>query len=368
VSLRDKLALFNVELPLERAKTIPSLWYYDPEIYQAEIKQTFLQNWIWAGRTGQLPEPGTFFTFDIGPEPILVAKDKEGASRAFSNVCRHRAARVMPTACGRANYFQCRYHGWTYDLSGKLKGVPEFDGVENFFREENSLPLWKLSQWKDFLFVNGSQSPAQSLSDFLYPFSDRVGSLALDQMKFVGRKEYELRCNWKVFVDNYLDGGYHVNTLHPTLAGVINYAEYRTEIARQTAVQVSPLRVAAKDPTLGEVRGGEAAYYWWVYPNLMFNIYEGLMDINVVLPLGPDRCKVIFDFFFADTEGEVAQKRIAKSLAVAHQIQLEDEAICEEVQRNFQSRSFDTGRFSVRRESGGHHFHQMLARELMSTF
>ena len=364
MSVREKLGLFNTELPLERASTIPAIWYYDPEIYDAEIKHLFLKNWIWAGRMDQLSEPGCYFTLDIGPEPVLVAKDREGMVRAFSNVCRHRAARVVPQTCGKSQYFQCRYHGWTYDLSGRLKGTPEFDGVENFYKEEHSLPGWKLSHFGNFVFVNAGQSPEQSLNDFLYPFAERVSSLGLDKMKFVARKEYDMKCNWKIFVDNYLDGGYHVNTLHPSLAGLIDYSNYRTEIARHTSVQVSPRRPVPKDSSIAEVRAGDAAYYWWVYPNLMLNIYEGLMDINVVIPTGPDSCKVIFDFFFEDAQSD----KIARSLEVAHQIQLEDLEICEEVQRNLHSRSFQTGRFSVRREGGGHHFHLMLARELQSNF
>lgn len=368
MSLREKLSLYNVELPLERASTIPSLWYYDEEVHQSEIKNVFLENWIWAGRTDQLSEPGSFFTLDIGPEPVLVVRDKEGMNRALSNVCRHRAARVMPQACGKANYFQCRYHGWTYDLTGRLKGAPEFDGVEDFYKDENNLPPWRLGEIGNFVFVNGSKSPEQSLSDFLFPFTERAGLTRLSNMKFVGRKEYDIRCNWKIFVDNYLDGGYHVNTLHPSLAGLIDYSKYRTEISRYTSVQISPLRGTPKDPELSKVRGGDAAYYWWVYPNLMFNLYDGLMDINAVFPVAPDRCKVIFDFFFDKTETKEDQELIHQSLEVAHQIQLEDLEICEEVQRNLRSRSYDTGRFSVKREGGGHHFHQMLARELQSQF
>jgi choline monooxygenase len=166
-----------------------------------------------------------------------------------------------------------------------------------------------------------------------------------------------------VFVDNYLDGGYHVNTVHPGLAGALDYAHYRTEIAGNTSVQVSPLK-PADDPAVGKVRGGTNAYYWWVFPNLMLNAYQDVMDTNLVLPLGPDRCRVVFDFYFAHTEGEEAQRFIAESIAVADQIQREDVGICEEVQQGLKSRSFSTGRFSVKREAGGYHFHRLLARRL----
>jgi choline monooxygenase len=164
-------------------------------------------------------------------------------------------------------------------------------------------------------------------------------------------------------VDNYLDGGYHVNTVHPGLAGVLDYTHYRTEVSGMTSVQTSPLQPGG-DADVGRVRTGDVAMYWWVFPNFMLNLYQGVMDTNLVLPLGPDRCRVVFDFYFADTEGAGADAFIRDSIAVAHQVQREDVQICEEVQRGLASRSFDTGRFSVRREVAGYHFHQLLARHL----
>jgi choline monooxygenase len=201
------------------------------------------------------------------------------------------------------------------------------------------------------------------LTEFLAPLPEKTAGLGLEELRFFERREYELACNWKVYVDNYQDGGYHVNTVHPGLAGVLDYTRYRTEIAGNTSVQISPLR-QADDPVVGQVRAGDSAYYWWVFPNLMINLYQGVMDTNLVLPLGPDRCRVIFDFYFSRTEGEEAQRFIADSLRVAHQIQDEDIGVCEEVQRGLKSRSFHTGRFSVRREAGGYQFHRLLAQRL----
>jgi choline monooxygenase len=171
-------------------------------------------------------------------------------------------------------------------------------------------------------------------------------------------------------VDNFLDGGYHVNSVHPALAGVLEYTHYRTEIAGHTSVQSSPLRrpdPKHEDSSAANLRTGDMAYYWWVFPNFMLNIYQGTMDSNLVLPLGPDRCRVLFDFYFAQVDDPGADERIAQSIALAHQIQLEDAGICEEVQRGLASRSFQTGRFSVRREMAGYHFHQLLARYLSPT-
>jgi choline monooxygenase len=365
-SLREKLRLFDSNAALEHAQTIPSLWYSDPEIYRAECRHVFGNTWQLAGRLNQLSEPGSFLTTDIAGEPILVLRDAEGTLRAFFNVCRHRAAPVVPEAAGKATRLRCRYHGWTYDLAGRLRGAPEFEGVADFEREQHGLVSLAVAVWGPFVWVH-PEPMSQPLAEFLVPLPQRTADVGLDALRWVARREYQLACNWKVFVDNYLDGGYHVNTVHPGLAGIVDYAHYRTEIAGNTSVQISPLRPAegpGEASAVGQVRTGNMAYYWWVFPNLMINLYQGVMDTNLVLPLGPDRCRVIFDFYFARTDGPTAEHFMAESVAVAHQIQLEDVAICEEVQRGLASRSFDTGRFSVRREGAGYHFHCLLARHL----
>src|SRR5205823_14702927 len=147
------------------------------------------------------------------------------------------------------------------------------------------------------------------------------------------------------------------------LAGALDYAHYRTEIAGNVSVQISPLK-QADDATVGKVRTGTSAYYWWVFPNLMINLYQGVMDTNLVLPLGPDRCKVLFDFYFSADDPSMNDQYMADSIAVSHQIQLEDLGICEEVQRGLASRSYSTGRFSVKREIAGYHFHRLLVEAL----
>ncbi len=364
-NLDDLLAAFDPDLPLEKAHTIPSAWYSDPALYAAECRTVFGGTWLAAGRADQVAAPGSYLTADVAGEPVLVVRDQDGVLRAFYNVCRHRAARVMNEPAGLATRLRCRYHGWTYDLAGRLRGTPEFDGVADFRRADHGLVPMPVDTWGPLVFVHPGgrdEEAAQPLAEFLAPLPEKTNGLGLEFLRFAGRREYELGCNWKVFVDNYLDGGYHVNTVHPGLAGALDYAHYRTEIAGNTSVQVSPLKPSAD--AVGKVRTGATAYYWWVFPNLMMNLYEGVMDTNVVLPLGPERCRAVFDFYFARIAGPEAERFIADSIAVAHQIQLEDVEICEEVQAGLKSRAFDTGRFSVRREAGGYHFHRLLARRL----
>jgi choline monooxygenase len=369
-SLADKLHLFDADLPLERAHTIPSLWYFDPEIYAAECRAVFRPTWQVAGRQDQVAAPGSYCTTEIAGEPVVVVRDQDGVLRAFANVCRHRAARVMNEPEGRATRLRCRYHGWTYDLAGRLRGTPEFEGVADFCKEEQGLSTLEVDCWGPLVWVRqkrAAEAHPASLAGFLSPLPEQTAALGLERLHFVERRTYELACNWKVFVDNYLDGGYHVNTVHPGLAGALDYSRYRTEVFDHTSVQISPLKPAdpgAGDSSTTRVRIGDNAYYWWVYPNFMINIYAGIMDTNLVLPLGPDRCRVVFDFYFADTEGEEARRFIAESIAVSHQIQMEDAGICEEVQQGLASSSYSTGRFSVRREAAGYHFHRLLAASL----
>ena len=362
-SLEEKLSTFDPERLLEEASTIPKAWYWDDEIYQRERKAVFLDSWQMVARTSQLQEPGSFVTLDIAGEPVIVTRDKNGSLNAFSNVCRHRAARVATEAEGTANVLRCHYHGWTYDLNGCLMAAPEFMGVCNFQKEDNSLPAWSVETWRQFVFVRSPYGSEKfpSLAEFMAPVDQLNNDAGLESMHFVARKEYIIGCNWKVFVDNYLDGGYHVNTIHPALGGVIDYSKYRTELHPDSSVQISPL----KQGEVSNVRSGDCAYYWWLFPNLMINIYEGVMDTNLVLPVGPDSCRVLFDFYFADTEGSKRKRFIEESIAVADRVQIEDLSICEEVQKGLNSQSYDTGRFSVRREAGGYEFHRLLARRLI---
>src|SRR5438552_2029348 len=145
--LRTKLQAFDANLPLERARTIPSSWYVDPEIHEAERRAIFAGVWLAAGRLEQLSEPGSFFTADIAGEPILVLRDADGVLRAFYNVCRHRAAVLLCEPAGKTSRLRCRYHGWTYDLAGRLRGTPEFEGVADFRREENGLVPVQVATW-----------------------------------------------------------------------------------------------------------------------------------------------------------------------------------------------------------------------------
>jgi choline monooxygenase len=360
-SLSNLLALYDQEAPLEQAYTIPAAWYVDERIGRLERDQVFGSNWIAVGRTDQAAASGQFFTFDLAGEPLIVVRGADNQLRAFYNVCRHHAAAVATAPCGVAQHLRCPYHGWTYGLDGSLKGTPEFAGVCNFDRADNGLVPVHVAIWESFIFVNLAEG-APALEDSLGDLPQRLAPLAIRSLFFFARKSYTLACNWKVYVDNYLDGGYHVPHLHKGLNSVLQYSEYTIENGMHHVLQSSPM-VASQDASVGNTRTGDRAYYYWLYPNFMINLYEGVMDTNLVLPLGQDKCLVLFDFFFADTSPEREQYN-EESVAVSDRVQAEDVDICESVQRGLQSRAYGAGRLSVRRETGEHLFHRLLARDL----
>lgn len=362
-TIRDILNLYNPANPLENAWTIPAPWYFDPRIAQLERDSVFASNWQVVGRFDQVKEPGQFFTIDVNEEPLVVVRSDDGKLRAFYNVCRHHAAAVVPVTHGCARQFRCPYHGWTYGNDGTLKGMVEFEGVCNFNRADNGLVPVRLDVWANFLFVN-LDGKAASLQEFLGKVPELVTPLKLtEKLRYFDRRIYTLNCNWKVYVDNYLDGGYHVPHAHKGLSSVVEYTKYTIENFERACLQSSPLDSSgALDSSIGSTRQGHA-FYLWVYPNFMINAYSGVMDTNLVLPLAVNKCAVIFDYYFADTSAAASQHH-RQSIAVSEKVQDEDMAICDSVQRGLASRAYVAGRLSLRREAGEHLFHRLLHRDL----
>jgi phenylpropionate dioxygenase-like ring-hydroxylating dioxygenase large terminal subunit len=362
-SVLPLLNLYHPGDPLEKAWTIPAPWYFSPAFYEAERTGVFAASWQAVGRVDQVREPGQFFTAEIAGEPIVVARGEDRVLRAFYNVCRHHAAAVVTEAQGCARQFRCPYHGWTYGNDGALKGLVEFEGVCDFDRAKNGLVPVRVETWENFVFVN-LDGRAAPLLQFLGAVPEVVAPLAITQkLHYFDRRVYALNCNWKVYVDNYLDGGYHVPHAHKGLSSVIEYTKYTIENFATACLQSSPLSSdSGSEAGVAATRQGRA-FYLWVYPNFMVNAYEGVMDTNLVLPLGVDKCAVVFDYYFGDVS-EAAQTRNRESIAVSEKVQDEDEAICDSVQRGLGSRAYIAGRLSVRREAGEHLFHRLLHADL----
>ncbi|HYV03599.1 MAG TPA: SRPBCC family protein [Blastocatellia bacterium] len=352
-----KLAYYSFEERLARASTLPSDWYTNPEMLELEKRRVFGRSWQLVGRVEQVERPGDFFTASIADEPIIVARAADEKLRAFSNVCRHRAGPVT-AGSGNRRAFQCGYHGWSYSLEGRLLGTPEFDEVECFNKETICLPEFKVETAGALVFANLDPSSAP-LAETLEDLASLIGRGDLSTMKLAARKDWYVDCNWKVYVDNYLEG-YHIPIVHPSLNREIDYARYRTETLNYYSIQHSPIRESAKRLQKGEHPDNNNVQFSWLFPNLMLNVYTDNYSTNLIVPLGPERTLTIFEWYFRDLDNSDVQEAVKRSIEFSDEIQREDIAICEAVQRGLRSRTYTSGRYSVKRENGVHHFHGLL--------
>jgi choline monooxygenase len=355
---------FRFEENLARAATLPSSWYVDPVVLDRERERVFGRTWQLVGGAEDLARPGDFLAAEVAGEPVVVARGEDGVLRAFSNVCRHRAG---PVACGRGHRpsLRCGYHGWTYGLDGRLLATPEFEGVLDLDRAAVRLPELRAATFGSLAFVHLDPG-APALERVLGEMAVETAGLGLERLRFHHRHDYEVACNWKVYVDNYLEG-YHIPIVHPGLFREIDYAAYRVETREHHSRQHAPVRSPSPEsPYRRRLEAGKEpeALYYWLFPNLMLNVYPDHVQVNLVLPLGPERTLVRFDWLVPDPSRPGLEPELERSFAFSDEVQREDAAVCEAVQRGLRSRFYDRGRLSVKRENGVHHFHGLLVAAL----
>jgi choline monooxygenase len=334
--------------PLEESCALAARFYSDPSMLELERKEVFSRSWQLAARVGDLQAPGDHVVGEIAGTPVIIVRLESGELGAFHNVCRHRAG---PLAIGNgrgATSLRCRYHGWTYSLAGQLRAAPEMTNARDFDVEAVRLTGVRVRQWQGLVFV----ALADECPDFDAVFGgivERIAPIDLGVMTFDRRIDYEVGCNWKVYVDNFLEG-YHLPHVHPGLSKVLDYRVYHTELFDWYSLQHSPLR------DNDGIYGDGDAFYYFVFPNIMLNIVPGRLQTNRVVPLGPDRCRVEFDYYYS---GDGAA-RSARDQSFSDEIQQEDIDICELVQKGLSSGGYRPGRLSPKRESGVWHFQNLL--------
>jgi choline monooxygenase len=362
----------DINPQLECAETLASRFYTDPAMLPLEKKQIFRRTWQLVGTLNQpcsevvgekrtIADRETFFTSDVAGEPVVVVRDKPGTLRAFSNVCRHRAGPIAQGS-GCKTVFKCAYHGWTYTLDGRLVGTPEIDGVEFFDRSTTGMVPLRCETWEQFIFVNFDQD-APPLAEFLGNIPRLASDFRFEGLSLAERRDYIVNCNWKVYVDNYLDA-YHIPMVHPGLMQEIEYPRYRTDTFRYHSQQLGPVKEAKPNETAERVyppgSGLKEALYFWVFPNLMLNFYPDNIQVNLIVPLSYEKTLTIFEWYFHDAHSEKTRERAGKVIRFSDGVQQEDLHICEAVQRGLRSSTYDRGRYSVKRENGVHHFHMLL--------
>jgi choline monooxygenase len=293
-------------------------------------------------------------------EPLLLARDAQGALRCLSNVCTHRGNILVSEKRVNAKDIRCGYHSRRFDLSGRMTFMPEFAQTKNFPSPADDLPSVPFAAWSNHGFA--ALDPIAPLDAFMGDVSGRLPSLPTRDFRPdpASSRDYVVHAHWALYVENYLEG-FHIPYVHPGLNQAVDYASYGEDLFRYSSLQIAQSR---GDETAFETHSGDgeriAAYYAWIFPNLMLNFYPWGLSVNRVVPEAVDRTRVEFRAYVRD-----GAKRGRGAGAALHEVEMEDEAVVEAVQRGVRSRFYRGGRYSPTRERGTHHFHRLLC-EFMS--
>jgi choline monooxygenase len=343
-----------------RAWTLPAQLYTDPHAFANEQEKIFGRTWQLVGHRRQVEKPGDYFTTEVAREPLLIVRGIDDRLRAFFNVCRHRAG-PPAEGCGSRKVFRCVYHGWTYALDGSLLHSTEMEGVEGFRHEDFALAPVRCEEWFNLVFVN-LDLQAAPLAETLGVLPPQAARFDFTSMKFFERRTYDMKCNWKTYVDNYLEG-FHLPTVHPGLNRELDFNAYTVEPYARHVRQFSPIRGAQPGDSTPrrypEARDDLTSDYFWIFPNWMLNCYPDNVSVNMIVPVEAEHTLAIFDWYLP--EQQLNSPAAQASVNFSDQIQLEDISICEAVQKNLHSRSYQHGRFSATQEKGVHAFHRMCA-------
>ena len=357
---------FVIDPDMSTAQTLNTGFYTDPLIFELAREKIFAACWHYIGDQSMVPQTGSCYPFTLLEnflqEPLLLTKDNQQEIRCMSNVCTHRGTTLVAEPC-IANHLRCRYHGRQFRLDGTFLSMPEFKEVKNFPTTEDNLTALPLFIWGPWLFT--SLNPSADATIYFRAMQERLAWLPLHEFVFKPElsSEYLVDAHWALYCENYLEG-FHIPFVHAGLTAVIDFGNYTTEIFEGSNLQLGIAKADDEvfDLPLSSPDYGKkvAAYYFFVYPNMMFNFYPWGLSINLIQPQSIERTKVsFFTYVWKETlfnTGAGSQLDL---------VEMEDEEVVEAVQQGIRSRFYHHGRYSVTREQGIHHFHQLIAKSFL---
>jgi choline monooxygenase len=356
---------YKIDPDISIAETLPAEFYRSEDVFESAKEKVFARTWQFAGDTGIVKIPGAVHPYTMLEgyldEPLLFTRSSDDKIHCLSNVCTHRG-NILVENPDVVRLMQCRYHGRRFELNGCFKSMPECEDAKNFPRPDDNLSKVPFEVWNNLLFT--SIDPIAPLSAFLDIINKRMEGVKMGEMVLEPSRsrDYLIKCNWALYCDNYLEG-FHIPYVHSSLAEKIDYGSYTNEIFDYCNLQLAFAKPGEECFRLEEISpdyGSEvAAYYWWVFPNMMLNYYPWGLSINIVRPLAKNLTKVSFITYVSDHS--TIDKGAGSGL---DRVEREDEAIVEMVQKGVQSRFYSRGRYSPKREKGVHHFHSLLTKFL----
>jgi choline monooxygenase len=369
------------DLGVARSGTLPSDWYTSPELYALEQEHLFRHVWQHVGRTEQVAEPGQFFTCEVANEQIVVVRDREGTLRALSNVCLHRAGPVAMD-CGRRKAFQCPYHGWTYELDGRVRGMQGMEDTEGFDVASMRLPEFRVDTWGPLVWVS-IDPDVPSLDEWLAQITPRSVNYGLDELTYVGGRQWFIPCNWKMYVDNFMEG-YHIPFIHPGLNQALNPAIYTYELgewsneqygaephprgpgSRVASVLGSIQAFRTLKPPMERLNKDErnGYYFYWLFPTNTFNLMPDGFLLFTIRPVDVEMTECTFSWWFPEAKDLTDTLLQAAVVNFGHVINTEDLEICMHSQKGMRSSVYHQGRYSANQEMCLHHFHKLITEHM----
>ncbi|MGI9552424.1 MAG: aromatic ring-hydroxylating oxygenase subunit alpha [Aurantibacter sp.] len=358
---------FHIDPDITKAETLPASFYRSAETFEALKKGVFYRSWQWIGHENLVTEAQNATPFilldDFLTEPMLLTRDADGNLHCLSNVCTHRGNLVINTIT-KTKKLVCGYHGRRFSLNGTFEHMPEFKEAKDFPRPCDNLHQFPIRKWGPFLFAG--LNPTFDFQKVIDAMNERVGFLPLHEfiLDESRSKDYFINAHWALYCDNFLEG-FHIPFVHEDLDAVLDYGDYDTVLYEHMNLQIGYAEGSEDvfDLSEGHIDHGKnvAAYYYWVFPNMMFNFYPWGLSVNLVQPITMDRTKVSFLSYVLNPE-----KLDKGAGSILDKVEMEDEEVVESVQKGLGSEFYRAGRFSPTREKGVHHFHRLLA-EFLNT-
>jgi choline monooxygenase len=352
----------KIDIDIAKAATLQGEFYASNKNFNITLEKIFSRNWQFITDDSKLKENKAAFPFqflsDLLPEPLVLINN-EGDINCFSNVCTHRGNILIKEPCLIKKHITCGYHGKQFDTCGKFKFMHKTEGMQNFPSIQDDLPEIAVAKWRQFIF--SSLAPDFKFEELIKDVEERIGWMPIKVFKYREdlSKDYYVKANWALYCDNYLEG-FHIPFIHADLNAVLDFNSYDVETFKYSNLQ---LGIAKDDdicfdlPKESKDYGMKiAAYYFWLFPNLMLNFYPWGLSVNIITPISVNETKVQFKSYVWDET-----KLDSGAGADLDKVELEDEEIVQQVQKGVASRFYKHGRFSPTMEKGVHHFHTLIS-------
>ncbi len=350
---KSSLHLVDTSDPLD-GMSLPGWVYHDPDFFRVEMDRVIRPSWQVVCHVNDIPAAGDWHGLEMLGENVIVMRDDDGAVRAFYNVCRHRASRLLDGSSGCAKKLVCPYHGWTYEKNGRLSGVPNRAAYRALDMATHSLNAVALEVWQGFVFVR-LENIGPSVAEMMAPYEDMVAPYRFAEMRAFGRVTLRPRAvNWKNVADNYSDG-LHIPVAHPGLTRLFGRG-YGIEAAEHVDRMWGDLvdRPSANPsermyqhilPHVDHLPQDKQRHwlYFKLWPNVAFDIYPDQVDFMQFIPVSPTQT-LIREIAYAlpDQRREMKAARYL-NWRINRQVNTEDTTLIARVQAGMASSSYSPG-------------------------